>query len=181
MADADLERRMQGAVRKLQEEFAGLRAGRASAAMLDPIKVEAYGQVMPLAQLGTISVPESRLISVQVWDKELVPVVEKALRTSELGLNPQSEGQVIRIPVPPPDEARRRELAKAAGRYAEQARIAVRNIRRDGIDQIRAQEKSGDLSKDEAHSQSGAVDTLAGKIVSEIDGSLKKKEEEILS
>ena len=144
MADpdlADIERRMLGAVEVLRKEFAGLRTGRASAGLLEPIAVEAYGSKMPLSQVGTIGVPDPRMLTVQVWDNGLVQVVEKAVRDSGLGLNPQTEGNVLRIPVPELTEERRIELTKIANKYAEQAKVAVRNVRRDGMDKLKRLEK----------------------------------------
>ena len=146
----DIERRMEGAVATLKTDLGGLRTGRASASLLEPIMVEAYGQHMPIAQVGTISVPEPRMLSVQVWDKGQVALVEKAIRESGLGLNPMTDGQLVRIPLPELNEERREELVKVAGRYAEQARVAVRNVRRDGMDQIKKSEKDGDMSQDDA-------------------------------
>ena len=146
---ADLNKRMNGAVEVLRKEFAGLRTGRASASLLEPISVQAYGGEMPLNQVGTIGVPEPRLLSVQVWDKGLVKAVEKAIRISGLGLNPAVEGTLIRVPIPELSEERRAELAKVAHRYAEAARVAVRNVRRDGMEQLKRQEKESEISQDE--------------------------------
>ena len=139
----DITRRMKGAVSSLETDFAGLRTGRASTAMLDPVQVDAYGSKMPINQLGNISAPESRLLTVQVWDQTMVAAVEKALRESDLGLNPQTEGALIRLPIPDLSAERRVELAKVAGKYAEQARVAVRNVRRDGIDMVRKMDYRG--------------------------------------
>ena len=139
----DIKRRMDGALDALKREFAGLRTGRASAGLLDPIKVEAYGQTMPLNQVGTVGVPEPRLLTVQVWDKSMVGKVERAIRDSDLGLNPSSDGTMVRVPIPELSEDRRRELSKIAGRYAEQAKVAVRNVRRDGMDLLKRREKDG--------------------------------------
>ena len=149
----DIERRMEGAVATLKTDLGGLRTGRASVSLLEPIMVEAYGQQIPIAQVGTISVPEPRMLSVQVWDKGQVALVEKAIRESGLGLNPMADGQLVRIPLPELNEERREELVKVAGRYAEQARVAVRNVRRDGMDQIKKGEKDGDMSQDDAKLQ----------------------------
>ena len=146
----DIERRMDGAVAAFKTDLAGLRTGRASAGLLEPIMVDAYGQMMPISQVGTISVPEPRMLSVQVWDKGQVAMVEKAIRESSLGLNPMAEGQLIRIPLPELNEERREELVKVAGNYAEQARVAVRNVRRDGMDQIKKAEKDSEISQDDA-------------------------------
>jgi ribosome recycling factor len=176
----DLERRMTGAVTVLKREFGGLRTGRASASLLEPITVNAYGSQMPLNQLATVSVPEPRMISVQVWDKEQVSAVDKAIRESDLGLNPQVEGQVLRLPIPELNEERRQEIAKVAHKYAEQARVAVRNVRRDGMEQLKRQEKDGDMGKDEHHTLAAQVQELTDRIVKEIDESLESKEVEIM-
>jgi len=176
----DLDRRMTGAVTVLKREFGGLRTGRASASLLEPITVSAYGSQMPLSQLATISVPESRMISVQVWDKDQVTAVDKAIRESDLGLNPRVEGQVLRLPIPELNEERRQEIAKVAHKYAEQARVAVRNVRRDGMEQLKRQEKDGDIGKDEHHTLSSQVQELTDRIVKEIDESLESKEAEIM-
>ena len=175
----DIERRMEGAVATLKTELNGLRTGRASANLLEPIMVEAYGQQMPLAQVGTISVPEPRMLSVQVWDKGQVAAVEKAIRESGLGLNPMPEGQTVRIPLPELNEERREELVKVAGRYAEQARVAVRNVRRDGMDQIKKAEKDGDISQDDAKAQSADVQFSTDKFIKLVDETLETKEGEI--
>ncbi len=176
----DLTRRMEGALAKLKSEFASLRAGRASPAMLDRAQAEAYGQMMPIEQLGTIQVPEPRLISVQVWDKGLVGAVEKAIRDADLGLNPVVEGQMVRIPIPPLNEERRQEMAKSAGKYAEAARVAVRNVRRDGMEKIRAREKDGEMGKDEAHAAVNEIQALTDRVIGEIGELLGAKEKEIL-
>ena len=176
----DLERRMTGAVTVLKREFGGLRTGRASASLLEPITVNAYGSQMPLSQLATISVPEARMISVQVWDKDQVTAVDKAIRESDLGLNPRVEGQVLRLPIPELNEERRQEIAKVAHKYAEQARVAVRNVRRDGMEQLKRQEKDGDMGKDEHHTLGSQVQELTDRIIKEIDGSLESKEAEIM-
>jgi ribosome recycling factor len=176
---SDLERRMDGAVTTLKSEFGGLRTGRASASLLEPVVVEAYGQSMPLTQVATVSVPEPRLISVQVWDKGQVQLVEKAIREAGLGLNPMPDGQMIRVPIPELNEERREELVKVAGRYAEQARVSVRNVRRDGMDQIKKSEKDGDISQDDAKSLSDNVQKLTDKEIKRIDDMLAQKEGEI--
>jgi len=176
----DLKRRMDGALDVLRHELAGLRTGRASAGLLEPITVEAYGSHMPLVQVATINVPEARMISVQVWDKSVVKAVEKAIRNSGLGLNPITEGQNIRVPVPELTEDRRRELAKMAGKYAEQAKVAVRNVRRDGMESLKRLEKDGDISQDEHHSLSEKVQSLTDEHVARIDEMLDAKEKEIL-
>jgi len=176
----DLDRRMEGAVSVLKREFGGLRTGRASASLLDPIIVNAYGSQMPLNQLATVSVPESRMISVQVWDKDQVTAVDKAIRESELGLNPQVEGQVLRLPIPELNEERRQEIAKVAHKYAEQARVAVRNVRRDGMEQLKRHEKEGDMGKDDHHARSTEVQALTDRVIKEIDDALAAKESEIM-
>lgn len=178
--EADLKRRMDGALESLRKEFGGLRTGRASAALLDPIKVEAYGSPTPINQVGTVSVPEPRMISVQVWDKDLVGAVDKAIRNSALGLNPVMEGQLLRIPIPPLNEERRAEIAKLAGTYAENARVAVRNVRRDGMDALKKMEKDGDLSEDEHKMFADDVQKLTDTAIKGIDESLKTKQEEIM-
>ena len=183
MADIDLDdiaRRMDGALEAFGRELAGLRTGRASTALLEPITVDAYGAQMPMNQVGTISVPEARLLSVQVWDKGLVKAVEKAILESSLGLNPQTEGSTIRIPVPDLSEERRAELAKVAAKYAESARIAVRNVRRDGMDSLKKAEKDGDLSQDEKHLYEEEVQEMTDKFVSRIDEALGSKEKAIM-
>ena len=176
----DLERRMQGAQSVLKSEFGGLRTGRASASLLDPITVDAYGTPMPLNQVANISVPESRMLSVQVWDKGQVQAVEKAIRESDLGLNPMIDGQNVRIPIPELNEERRTELSKVAGKYAEQARIAVRNVRRDGMEQLKQMEKDSEIGKDEHHTLGDQVQKLTDSAISAIDGSLSHKEKEIM-
>lgn len=176
----DLKRRMDGAIESLRKEFAGLRTGRASANLLDPIKVEAYGTPTPINQVGTVSVPEPRMISVQIWDKEMVGAVDKAIRNSQLGLNPVVEGQLLRIPIPPLNEERRAELAKLAGGYAENARVAVRNVRRDGMDGLKKLEKDGTLSEDEHKSFAEDVQKLTNDAIKKIDENLKTKQEEIM-
>ena len=175
----DIMRRMSGAVTALKSEFAGLRTGRARASLLDPLVVEAYGAKMPINQVATISVPEARMISVQVWDRSQVGAVEKAIRNSELGLNPVVEGQLLRIPIPELNEERRLELAKIAAKYAEQARVAVRNVRRDGMDQLKKLEKNGHIGEDEHRAWSEEVQQLTDSTISEIDELLSTKEAEI--
>lgn len=175
----DLERRMTGAVETLRKELGGLRTGRASTNLLEPVQVEAYGSRMPLNQVGTVGVPEPRLLTVQVWDKSLVKAVEKGIRDAGLGLNPQADGSLIRVPIPELNEERRAELAKVAGRYAEQAKVAVRNIRRDGMDQLKKMEKAGDLSEDDHKAWADEIQSLTDKYVSQIDEMASKKEQEI--
>ena len=179
-AKTDLQRRMDGAVDVLMSEFRGLRTGRASTSLLEPVIIDAYGSNMPINQVGTVSVPESRMLTVQVWDKGLVKSVEKAIMESGLGLNPSTEGQMIRIPIPPLTEERRAELAKVAGKYAEEARIAVRNVRRHGMDELKKGEKDGDISKDELHDYSQEIQTLTDSVIKSIDEFLGKKEKEIM-
>lgn len=182
MADInDLRRRMEGALDNLKEEFSGLRTGRASASMLEPITVDVYGAKMPLNQVGTISVPEPRLLSVQVWDASSVKAVEKAIRDAGLGLNPQPEGSVIRVPVPELNQERRTELTKVAGKYAEQTRIAIRNIRRDGMDGLKKAEKDGDISEDEQKRMSDQVQKLTDELIKKVDGMLADKEKDIMT
>ena len=173
----DLERRMQGALSSLKSEFGGLRTGRASASLVEPIMVDAYGSQMPMPQLATISVPEPRLISIQVWDKGTLMSVERAIRQSNLGLNPVVDGTNIRLPIPELNEERRTELTKVAQKYAEQARVAVRHVRRDGLDQIK---KVDGMSEDEQRQTSDQVQKLTDRFVGEIDKMLSTKESEIM-
>ena len=183
MADPDIKditRRMDGALEALRREFAGLRTGRASASLLEPITVEAYGSPMPLNQVGTISVPEPRMITVQVWDRTLAGAVEKAIRAAGLGLNPASDGQLIRVPIPALSEERRVELTRVAAKYAEQARVAVRNVRRDGMEMLKKMEKDSEISKDEHHLWSEEIQELTDQHIKYIDTALAQKEEEIL-
>jgi len=183
MADFELdeiERRMRGALASLKHEFSGLRTGRASASLLDPITVSAYGSPMPLTQVATVNVPEARMITVQVWDKSQVAAVDKAIRESDLGLNPVVEGQVLRLPIPELNEERRQELAKVAHKYAEQGRIAVRNVRRDGMEHLKKAEKDGDIGKDEHHTLATKVQDLTDKVIKEIDEALGTKEAAIM-
>jgi ribosome recycling factor len=176
----DLQRRMDGALQALHREFGGLRSGRASASLLEPITVDAYGSQMPMNQVGTIGAPEPRLLTVQVWDKSLVKATEKAIRESDLGLNPQTEGNVIRVPIPSLSEERRTELKKVASRYAEQARVAVRNVRRDGMDHLKKMEKDNDISKDEHRSKADEIQKMTDKHIAEIDKLFATKEKEIM-
>lgn len=176
----DIERRMKGAIDSLKHEFSGLRTGRANTAMLDSVVVEVYGADMPINQIGTISVPEPRMLSVQVWDKANVASVEKAIRNSGLGLNPMNDGQLIRIPIPELNEERRRELTKIAGKYAEQSRISIRNVRRDGMDMLKKAEKDKDMSEDEHKMWSDEVQELTNKYVASVDGIYATKEGEIM-
>ena len=176
----DLRHRMDGAVKVLQTEFSGLRTGRASASLLSPIFVKAYGSDMPIDQIGTISVPEGRMLTVQVWDKELVNSVIKAILESGLGLNPSADGQFIRVPIPALTEERRVDLSKVAGKYAEDARVAVRNIRRHAMDNLKVWEKKSELSQDESREYAQLVQDLTNEFVKNIDDSLKHKEQEIM-
>jgi len=165
----EIERRMRGALTLLKGEFGGLRTGRANASLLDPIMVMAYGNPMPLNQLATINVPESRLITVQVWDRSQIGAVERAIRESNLGLNPVVEGQLMRLPIPELNQERRQEIVKVAHKYAEHARVAVRNVRRDGMEHLKRAEKDGEMGKDEHHTLSTKVQDLTDKIIKEID------------
>jgi ribosome recycling factor len=177
----DLKRRMHGAVTLLQQELGGLRTGRASAGLLDPVQVEAYGSHMPLNQVATVSVPEPRLLSVQVWDKSLVHAVEKAIVNSNLGLSPATEGQVLRLRIPELNEERRKELVKVAHKYAEAARVAVRHVRRDGLDTLKKLEKDGKISEDD-HTRFGQdVQKATDQTISDVDQMLATKEKEILT
>lgn len=176
---ADFARRMDGALEALRKEFAGLRTGRASVNLLDPVQVEAYGGSMHLSQLATVSVPEARLITVQVWDKGLVKAVDKAIRESGLGLNPQQDGSTIRVPIPELNEERRMELAKVAGKYAEQARVAIRNVRRDGMELLKRLEKDHEISEDEHGKLSNEVQSLTDQHTKKVDEALQVKEKEI--
>ena len=175
-----LSKRMDGALNALRTEFASLRTGRASASMLDPVVVEAYGSPMPVNQLGTITVPEPRMVLVNVWDKALVNAVDKAIRNSGLGINPQMDGTILRLPIPELNEERRRELAKVAGHYAEQARVAVRNVRRDGMDHLKQDERKHDISEDEKKRLEHEVQKLTDDTIKEIDEAAHSKEKEIL-
>jgi ribosome recycling factor len=176
----DLGRRMDGALDVLRKEFGGLRTGRASASLLEPIPVAAYGGSMPINQLANVSVPEPRMITVQVWDRAMVKAVDRAIRESGLGLNPQTEGQVIRVPIPDLNEERRRELTKVTARYAEQARVSVRNVRRDGIELLRRQEKDGEISQDQQRKSQQDIQRLTDDAIHRIDETLAQKDKEIL-
>jgi ribosome recycling factor len=176
----DLRRRMDGALEVLRKEFAGLRTGRASASLLDPVVVEAYGNPMPLNQVATVSVPEPRLIIVQVWDRGNVKATEKAIREAGLGLNPQTEGQTIRVPIPDLNEERRRELTKVAAKYAEQARVSVRNVRRDGLDLLKKQEKDHKIAQDQHRKLDKDIQALTDETIKKIDAALGQKDKEIL-
>ena len=175
----DTTRRMEGAVSSLESDFQGLRTGRASISMLDPITADAYGSKMPINQLGNISAPEARLLTVQVWDQSMVAPVEKAIRESDLGLNPQTEGNLIRLPIPDLSAERRAELAKVASKYAEQGRIAIRNIRRDAIETARKLEKDGEFGEDERHGLEAKIQKLTDDFVAKIDAMWASKEADI--
>jgi ribosome recycling factor len=176
----EMNRRMAGAASTLKSELAGLRTGRASAALLDPVKVEAYGNVVPINQVGTISTPEARMITVQVWDKSLAKAVDKAIRDAGLGLNPQMDGQLLRVPLPELNEERRKELSKLASKYAEAARVAVRNVRRDGMDLLKRLEKDHKISQDEHHTKGEELQKLTDQHIKDIDAALHTKEQEIM-
>jgi ribosome recycling factor len=177
----ELKRRMQGALTAFKQELSGLRTGRATAAMLDPVQVDAYGTHMPLNQLATVSVPEPRLLSVQVWDRSMVHAVEKAIINANLGLSPATEGQVLRLRIPELNEDRRKELVKVAHKYAEAARVAVRHVRRDGLDVLKKLEKDHKISKDEHDHETEQVQKTTDQSISEIDHMLTAKEKEILT
>ena len=177
---SDLERRMAGAVEALKHDLNGLRTGRASTALLDPVTVEVYGSHMPLVQVATVSVPEPRMISVQVWDKSNVGPADKAIRSAGLGLNPIVDGTTLRLPIPDLTEDRRKELAKLAGKYAEGARIAARNVRRDGMDSLKVDEKKGVISEDERKRLETEVQKLTDATIADIDAAATAKEKEIL-
>lgn len=176
----DANRRMDGAVDVLHKEFAGLRSGRATTSLLEPVNVDAYGSSMPMNQVGTIGVPEPRMLTVQVWDKSLVTSVEKAIRDSDLGLNPQVDGQIVRVPIPALTEERRAEFAKIAGKYAEEARVAVRNVRRHAMDELKKAEKDGNISEDEHHGYNDEIQKMTDDAVKRIDDALANKEQEIM-
>jgi ribosome recycling factor len=176
----ELKRRMHGAVEALKHDLAGLRTGRASTALLDPIHVEVYGANMPLNQVATVSVPEARMLTVQVWDRSNIGPVEKAIRSAGLGLNPVTDGQLIRLPIPDLTEERRKELAKLVGQYAEKARVAVRNVRRDGMDHLKQDEKKHEISEDERKRLEHEVQKLTDDTIKEVDELAHAKEKEIL-
>ncbi len=183
MADpdiADVERRMNGAAEAFKRELAGLRAGRASAALLEPVTIDAYGSKLPINQVGTIGVPDPRMLTVQVWDQGLAGAVEKAVRDSGLGLNPQTEGNLVRVPIPQLTEERRVEMTKVANKYAEQARVAARNVRRDAIEKLRRMEKDGEISQDDQRAWSEEIQQLTNSTTKVIDETLSIKEKEIM-
>ena len=176
----ELDRRMNGAVATLKSELAGLRTGRASAALLDPVKVEAYGNAVPINQVGSIATPEPRMITVQVWDKGLAKAVDKAIRDAGLGLNPQMDGQLLRIPLPELNQERRKELSKLAAKYAEAARVAVRNVRRDGMDLLKRLEKDHKIGQDDQHTKGDELQKMTDAHIKDIDNALHSKEQEIM-
>ncbi|THH38383.1 ribosome recycling factor [Aliishimia ponticola] len=175
----DLRRRMDGAMANLRTEFASLRTGRASASMLEPVMVEAYGQQTPINQVGTVNVPEPRMVTINVWDKSMVNAVEKAIRESGLGINPQLNGTIIMLPIPELNEERRRELGKVAGQYAEHARVSIRNVRRDGMDQIKKAKADG-MSEDDQKLWEGEVQDMTNEFIKAVDAALETKQEEIM-
>ena len=177
---ADLERRMHGAVEALKSDLAGLRTGRAHTALLDPVTVEVYGAQMPLNQVASVSAPEARMLTVQVWDKSNVGPVDKAIRSAGLGLNPIVDGQMLRLPIPEMTQERRKELSKLAGKYAEAARIAVRNVRRDGMDNLKTDENKKEISEDERKRHETEVQKLTDATIAELDAAATAKEKEIL-
>ncbi|MGY8986086.1 MAG: ribosome recycling factor [Sphingomonadales bacterium] len=176
----DIERRMNGAIENLRAEFSGLRTGRASSALLDPIMVDVYGSRMPLNQVGTVSVPEARMLTVQVWDKGNAAAVEKAIRNSGLGLNSMLDGSLVRVPIPELNEERRIEIGKIANKYAEQTKVSIRNVRRDGMDKIKKAEKSNDMSQDEQKMWSEEIQEATNKHITTVDDILSLKEHEIM-
>ena len=175
----DLNRRMDGAIASLRTEFASLRTGRASASMLEPIMVESYGQLTPINQVGTVNVPEPRMVTINVWDKSMVQKVEKAIRDSGLGINPQLNGTIIMLPIPELNEERRRDLTKVAGTYAENARVSVRNVRRDGMEQVKGWDKKSEISEDEAKQAEVEIQKLTDQYVKQVDVALVDKEKDI--
>ena len=177
----ELKRRMQGALQVLKQELGGLRTGRASTSLVDPIQVDAYGTHMPLNQLATVSVPEPRLLTVQVWDKSMLHAVEKAIIAANLGLSPSSEGQLIRLRIPELNQERRKELVKVAHKYAETARIAVRHVRRDGLDALKKLEKDGKISEDDHKRQADQVQKATDQAITDVDHALTTKEKEIMT
>jgi ribosome recycling factor len=176
----DIERRMDGAITSLRAEFASLRTGRASASMLDPVMVDAYGAATPLNQIGTVNVPEPRMVTLNIWDKGLVRAAEKAITESGLGVNPQVDGTLIRLPIPELNEERRRELAKVAGKYAESAKIAVRNVRKDGMDQVKKAKSASQISEDDQKLYGDEIQEMTDKFIARIDEAQSAKEEEIM-
>lgn len=178
---SDLERRMAATLESLKKDFSGLRTGRASASLLDPVMVESYGSMMPLNQVASVNVPEPRMISVQAWDKGQVKAIEKAIRDAGLGLNPMADGQTIRVPIPDLSQERRVELTKVANKYAESARVAIRNVRRDGMDTLKKQEKEKEISEDEHKSLAEKVQKLTDEHIKKVDETFTSKEKEIMA
>ncbi len=178
---ADIERRMDGAVESLKGDLSGLRTGRANTSLLDPVVAEVYGSMMPLSQVATVSAPEPRMLSVQVWDKSNVSAVEKGISKANLGLNPMTDGQTIRLPMPDLTEERRKDLAKLAGEYGEKGKIAVRNVRRDGMESLKADEKAKEISEDERKRLEDEVQKMTDSHIAAIDAAVDKKEQEILT
>jgi len=176
----DLKYRMEMTLDVVKKEFAGLRTGRATTGLLDPIMVDAYGSQMPLTQVASVAAPEARMLTVQVWDKGQVKAVEKAIRESSLGLNPAVDGQLLRVPIPALNEERREELKKVAGKYAEDGKVAIRNVRRDGNDQLKKMEKDGDISEDESRQYQDEIQKITDGLVKQIDDALSQKQEEIM-
>jgi ribosome recycling factor len=176
----ELRRRMTGAIDAFKKELSGLRTGRASVSLLEPIQVEAYGSSMPLSQLGTVGAPEARMLTVQVWDKSMVKAVEKAIREANIGVNPMVEGQLIRVPLPPLTEERRKELVKLAHKFAEQARVSVRNVRRDGMEALKQMEKDHKITEDDHRKRSAEIQKLTDELVKSIDDTLAAKEKETM-
>lgn len=177
----DLQKRMDGAIATLSKEFGGLRTGRASTNLLDTIQIEAYGSMLPMNQVGNVTAPEARMLMVNVWDKSMVKAVEKAIRESDMGLNPAVDGQTIRVPIPAPSEDRRKEMVKIAHKFAETAKVAVRNVRRDGMEDLKKQEKDKKISEDEHRTQSDKVQKLTDDYIKKIDEQLAAKEKDIMS
>ena len=178
---ADLTKRMDGALATLGKEFGALRTGRASTNLLDTLQIEAYGSMLPMLQVGNVTAPEARMLVVNVWDKSMVKAVEKAIRESDMGLNPAVDGQTIRVPIPAPSEERRKEMAKIAHKYSEAAKVAVRNVRRDGMDELKKQEKEKKISEDEQRTQSDKIQKLTDEYVKKVDELLAAKEKDIMS
>ncbi|MDG2243965.1 MAG: ribosome recycling factor [Rhodospirillaceae bacterium] len=176
----DIKHRMEATLDVVKKDFSGLRTGRASVGLLDPIMVDSYGSQMPLNQVASVAAPEPRMITVQVWDKGQAKAVEKAIRESSLGLNPAVDGQLLRVPIPPLNEERREELKKVAGKYAEDGKVAIRNIRRDGNDQLKKMEKDGNISEDEGHQYQDEVQKMTDSVIKQIDEALNQKQEEIM-
>ena len=177
----ELKQRMENSIEALQKDFTGLRTGRAHVSLLDSITVEAYGSRMPLSQVGTVSAPEVRMLSVSVWDKTMVKAVEKAIREANLGLNPSPDGQLVRVPLPELSEERSKELVKVAGKYTENTRVAIRNIRRDGMEALKKSEKDGDISQDIMHDGNDQVQKLTDEHIAQVDELLSNKEKDILT